>query len=1066
MQPEDARHLEHIFEKVSLGKATLFLGAGASVSAGAPDSETLIQKLKDRFRNVHTNATDLFSVCQDIVETAPFGRNELEAFIRSQFETLEPTSAHFSMAKYDWQAIFTTNYDRLIELAYGKPERKRVCHPIYSPDFNANLFDRDILYLFKLMGCVSSTGEMGRMVITRSDYNRMLRERPRFVDCLHDVLKDGAVVFIGYSGGDFLVFELIDELVDKYGIDQLSYNYFLLPDAKRLSDIEQERLRRRKLLPISCSFEEFFRHLDSIPVRVFEPVKTGFQMQIRGATLTFDAQEHRNVSGYFEVLNDKVISGDPGDRDEFFRGVNRNWPAFKEKWDFVRSVYSDPDKGLKSRIFAELEKTDPADNKIIFLTGLAGVGKSIIARRLAYDVYESGLAPVIFLDPNRDTFDFKILESSLRSLIRQFDDLSKESTRRQLKALILVDDAPLLPWDVRHIRELLISRRIPAVIVAGGRDNEWELSIGKELPSEDTYRIQETLDEQERLLLLQHLNRIGYHVSVDDLITIIDREEKSFFATMYTLVHPSRIALDKIIKDQRSKLMGLARRAFDLVCVTHQFALPLPTELLVRSLGCSFEDFKRTLEGDARGVIFELKDRNDNLLCVTHHRIIASRTVEFFIGDSELQKKWFLEILSNCQFYNQIERDIIERLMVTCLGYESKLSNLSYEQKRELFSRICDRQPTRCLIHHWALLEMSQAKYAEAEELFLRALGFRTSFFENLREESEQNILTSLGNNYFRWGMELLLKGDSMSADKLFTLAETHFERGRRGGIPNPHAYHAHAYMYKKRAEREPDAVQRLEYLSRSLKIISEARYNLSSDLLLPLHILEMDVYHALGYEKEISNMIDDLSKKTQTGLGYFLYASIIRRDAIDKTGILKEKTLEKAIQEASKGVEKFPTDGSCLELRAELYGQLQGANLQKYFDYLKEWYDNVPERSNIRLLHELGRIAFELGLYDDSFRVFRELERTSRRHSRRFVVTNYLLDRERGEKRVFEGVVASIGGPYDGEITCNSLPKLRRNLQFVPISCDFTPSRGDIVAFNIGFDLVSPKAICIRKMG
>jgi len=1066
MDSEDQRYLEQILERVKLGKITLFLGAGASVSAGAPDTDTLIQRMKEKFRLTDAQGTDLFSNCQDIVETAPYGRAELESFIKSQFDNLEPTPAHSSLTKYDWQAIFTTNYDELIELAYRTPDRKRMCHPICSTDFNENLFDHDKVYLFKLMGTLTGTDQAGRMVLTRSDYNRMLRARhDRYIDCLHDVLKDGAVVFIGYSGRDFFVFELIDELKDKYGDDSLSSNYFLVPDAKSLTQVEQERLRRRKLVAVSCSFEEFFQYLGSNPIGIVHPPRTGAQIRIGETMLQMGVDERRNLEGYFEIVTEASLLGSPGDRDDFFRGTNRSWAAFHEGWDFIRGAYSTEQTGLKSRVYSELAKTEPEENRILYVTGMPGAGKSIMIRRLGYDVYKSGTAPVVLLDPNRDTFDFKLLYSSLKSLTLQYNEVSGKPARTQLKTLILVDDAALLPWDVRYLNELLTSRRIPALIVASGRDNEWGMSIREGLPKGETYRIDDSLTDEERAMLLQHLRKIGYSTSLEDLIAIAQREEKSFFATMYTLVHPSRKGLEEIIKDQRRRLLGPARRALDLVCVMHQFGISLPTELLIRSLGCSFPDFYNMLERDAKGVLFELEDRNGNMLCVTHHRIIAGKTVQFFIEEPELQKNLFLQILSNCEFYNQIEREIIERLMVSCIDAEKGMSSLGYEQKQELFSRICEDHSTRCLIHHWGILEISQRNYEKAEELLLRALSLPQSGYDDLREESEQNLLTTLGNCYSHWGLEMLAKGDSMTAERVFKLAETNFERGRMGVPANPHAYHAHAYMYLKRAQDASDTLQKFEHISKALRITAEASDILSPDFMLPLRRLEMNLYDELGDEREIRGIIDDISKATNSGLGYFLYASVLRRRALVQTDFQKDTLLRRAFDEISSGLNKYPDDMSCLAFRAKLYGELSGADIETYFEHLKEWHDNVSDPRNITLLYELGRVAFELELYQESNKAFRELDRSSRGHSRRFQVKGLLLDSKK-EKRVFEGAVVDIKDSRNGELTCHSLRKLTGNLRFAPSSCEFTPTVGNLVAFNIGFDLLGPRALNVRKIG
>ena len=83
-------------------------------------------------------------------------------------------------------------------------------------------------------------------------------------------------------------------------------------------------------------------------------------------------------------------------------------------------------------------------------------------------------------------------------------------------------------------------------------------------------------------------------------------------------------------------------------------------ELLVRSLGCSYDDFYAGVTGtDTSGVLFAEEDQMGNIMYRSHHRIIAQRTVEFFFGDPEQQKEVLLQILNNCRLMNRVERNLI-----------------------------------------------------------------------------------------------------------------------------------------------------------------------------------------------------------------------------------------------------------------------------------------------------------------------------------------------------------------------------------------------------------------------
>ena len=110
--------IEELSESIRQGKVVLFLGAGATQASGGPSGKTLGEMIKEKFVKIDQNINNLLDICQDVIETPPYNRNQLESFIREKLETLQPTDSHRILTKFDWPAIFTTNYDDLIELGH------------------------------------------------------------------------------------------------------------------------------------------------------------------------------------------------------------------------------------------------------------------------------------------------------------------------------------------------------------------------------------------------------------------------------------------------------------------------------------------------------------------------------------------------------------------------------------------------------------------------------------------------------------------------------------------------------------------------------------------------------------------------------------------------------------------------------------------------------------------------------------------------------------------------------------------------------------------------------------
>ena len=1077
-------HLRQILRQVQQGSLALFLGAGASHAAGGPLGGKLTDLIKKRFPKIDQALSGFIEVCQDVIDTPPYNRNELEDFIRSKLALLQPTEEHKIMTKYDWAAIFTSNVDDLIEVTYRTaPEPLKLCQALYSDRFQVNPADRSKVYLFKIMGSVTAIeAETGNMVLSRSDYNRALVRRGKYLEHLSDFVKTGTIVFIGYSFGDRLVLDIIDEIVGICGKEKLPWSYALF-DRLELDEKTRYMFSSRKIIPLKCNFKEFFQYLDKnykAPVKIGVPGNIHFKLL--GYDLEIGEQEARQQAEYFEILSEEKVSQAPGNRDDFFKGTNRSLGAFKEDWDFKRSLYGSLDYRravgsrivvgcLKDRVFNELKKFDVVDNKVLLVTGMAGVGKTMMLRRLAFDVYESGQAPVIIIRPGRINFDYRLLAAFIESLNHQLNQKIPVGEHIQpIKPLIVIDDAASMIRHVNRIKDYLTARGRAALIVAAERQGEWDLmweAFPFTIRKDNLYELDEQLNDQEKSGIVEHFYNLRYIPTMgtfwDD---IIERDfENSFFATIYTLVHPSRKPLNQIIQDQYMQLTDQTQEAFRNICCFHQFNLPINLELLVRSLKCSYGDFHSEILGkDAAKVIFEEKDEIGNLLYRTHHRIIASKTAEFFFGDPEMQKDIFLEILQEAVLTNLVERQICEKLFVSHIGPNAKPQVFSYSQQRQIFRTVCEKYPIRSLVHHWGVLETDDHQYLEAEKLLKWALELPRDDIEAYRGESDQTILTSMGNLYSHKGMEFIDQGEEAKAEEYFENAVACFRDAKHGEFPNAHAYHAHANMWYQRGRRAASEPESLDHYAQALEVLTIAKDNLNEDDLQRIYELDTMVRGQIGDESKIEQNLELLKDKYNTGSGYYLYAQLLWHKAQEKEGDEKKQLLELALGKIDEGLKYFPSDERCLGLRAKVFRELAPRKLKKYYTALIKW-KSAATTPNVRLLFELGRTAFILGYYDDSKKFFQELETGVGLSHRLRSRPQYPIVDEKGNRVEFEGTITNIFSSYEGEVRCESLRSLRYPIAFRPIACQFTPSPGDMVKFNIAFSFRNPIAINVQKM-
>src|SRR5690348_14665423 len=102
------------------------IGAGASVSSGAPAGQELCSRIRGKYTGINvSDEGKLLDLGTAICDSPQYGRLNLVRFVCDQFENLSPSKAYKQLPRVRWRALFTTNYDDLIEQAYRSPSRSQ-----------------------------------------------------------------------------------------------------------------------------------------------------------------------------------------------------------------------------------------------------------------------------------------------------------------------------------------------------------------------------------------------------------------------------------------------------------------------------------------------------------------------------------------------------------------------------------------------------------------------------------------------------------------------------------------------------------------------------------------------------------------------------------------------------------------------------------------------------------------------------------------------------------------------------------------------------------------------------
>lgn len=210
---EPASDIEELAFAISQRRAILFVGAGASMSVGLPSWDKLIAHMRKEL-----------GVDRDVIEGAQSEYQTLAEYYRLKLGSLGPLRSwmdrhwtvshdkvrqsrlHRLIVALDFPVIYTTNYDRNLEVAYeihGKP---------YTKVANARDIARSFSDTTQIIKFHGDFDDDASLVLTETDYfDRLSFDSPLDVKFRADALGK-TILFIGYSLSDMNIRLLLHRL--------------------------------------------------------------------------------------------------------------------------------------------------------------------------------------------------------------------------------------------------------------------------------------------------------------------------------------------------------------------------------------------------------------------------------------------------------------------------------------------------------------------------------------------------------------------------------------------------------------------------------------------------------------------------------------------------------------------------------------------------------------------------------------------------------------------------------------------------------------------------------------
>lgn len=1083
---------DELMEVVRMNDAALVIGAGATVTSGGPTSNQLVDEMRTRFPLAKIpSGADFLTAGSEVCNTPPYGRMQLLRLVKSRLGVLKPSAAYKQLPRGEWRALFTTNYDDLIEQSYTTPSRRQALQPVNLPFGGSLLPRRDNVLLFYLQGSIKEPDDSpGSPVVSRGDYLFTVQQRQAAMDSFRNVVASGgSVIYVGYSFADLFLEDLLDEAVRRIGNRNMPYGYAVIPDWPGDRAGAAERMARRAITPVEGTFEQFGELIDqALTERDRKGVKTsrapaaGLTLNLRTGKGVLSEGDASVISEAFEVLS--ATQARPVELEQteetrlahlFLSGQNFGWMPFTNGWAFRRTGYQE----VMDAVTKATERGASPDERVILVHGAAGLGKSVMARQVALSLYKEQGLPVLFATSAwRARPDLPVLERAIVDL-----DASLPEGVALPPIILIVDEAELFDHTVapRIARHGYVTGR-DVITVLFARTNEYFRvggSLNRYLPerwgSPIEVPLPERINETEIRALVAHMKtlKLWDDKRITDerfWISYVKSElDTSFFVTLYSLVEDTREPLSDKIWSEFEHLSDVAKEAYLLIATPHQFGLPLKMEMLVRALGISFAEFeKEVIRSDAREVLFSEYETNElNIFYRGRSRLVSSLVFSRAIPSIESQLDIFLRVIgaaSPSAMFGVEEVDLVRTLLVRVLGPGGFDGRFSTSQLIRLFDAATSTIEDDVLEHHYGLLQRAAGYLEPARNHLEKAL--KLASLSTTSRESLQNIENSLAQVIGDLALDELRNGREGAATELFKEASKWFVDARAGDFPNTAAYDAHARMLTKKARllSPPGSTERTVGLADALDVVSAGIDNSNETQRAELRELRATILAEIGAEgialDELTLAAANLPPRQKAR-----YEVMISRFLLDRPNGASPEVLRRALPHAEAATDLDPDYFDAWRTRAEIFTKLHPTDFKQAAELLDRALNCSASQNNNWILYELGVVNFYLERYEPSRNAFRKLSRASRGNAAAFGLFEKAGERDGSEPFQFEGRIALRSGDRALTIDCTEL----RELGYIWFNSRrqtlYEPRLYDRVEFIIGFNFRGPQALELRKL-
>jgi len=774
-----------LVDNIKENSVVLFLGAGASIGAEhpqrkqIPNGKELAKMLVDKFLGPEYRGIPLLRAAE--LAIAQSDLFTFQDYVASIFREFGPGDHHRLVPRFLWKAIFTTNYDLVIERAYEQAiaEKKNLQTIVPFLKNSDRLEDKlkkpgSIPYV-KLHGCMTVLRDLEiPLIVTTEQYLEHRKYRSFLFERFSYLASQFPVVYVGSNLEDFDIRAILQDL--KRTAKITPHSYILLPKLKPAEKTFWEGFPF--LSCIDMTFEAFLREIDvEIPEnfrKLFEakevyehPICERFEK-----TVTVPESVRTLLSRDFQYIN-KDYKPTPLTPQQFYKGYYRDWSPVVYNYDFRRSVTDN----IISEVFLQEESERGRFEEFYLIKGHAGAGKSILMQRLGWDA----------------ATDFNKLCLVLNSgLFPEYESLLELYRLCAQRMFVFIDpvsrNSELIELWLNRAR----SDKFPLTIIGAERNHEWNVSCTSLVPYvTETYELQYLKEREIKELIgkLAEYKSLGY---LEKLACEQQKEELSqkagreLFVALYEAT--SGRPFEEIIFDEyKSIISPQAQSVYLTVCMLHKLGVPTRAGLISRVHNITFAEFKERFFKPLDFIVFAMQDKiSRDDIYVSRHPIVAEMVVERVLADQQARFDEYIRILSALDLGYSSDRYAFIRLVNA-----RELMNFFRDPQliRSVYKASIDRVgEDPFLFQQEAIFEMISAdgSIEKSGELLRKATGLQPknrlikhSLAEWALKKAEKSEIELEKNKYRRESAKIsreLSREDSTSAHPFVTLVKVGIE--------------------------------------------------------------------------------------------------------------------------------------------------------------------------------------------------------------------------------------------------------------------------------------------------